>query len=50
MTKSINKCDVGIAECDNETIKCEEKKKKLPNVIKEHSYVMLELHNVRIVP
>ena len=34
---------------ENETVKCEEKKKwEPPNVTKELSHVMLELHNVRI--
>ena len=44
-------CDVGIAQCEDETVKCEKKKvRKLHNVKKELSYVMLKLHNVRMEP
>ena len=44
-------CDVGIAQCEDETVKCEKKKvRELPNVRKELSYVILELHNVRMKP
>ena len=43
--KSIVKCDVGIAERENEIIKCEKKKKKKkkrepPNVTKEQSHMI----------
>ena len=55
--KRTTKCDkkycqicVGIAQCDDVTIKCDNKKKKResPNVIRELSHVMLELHNMMI--
>ena len=40
-------CDVGITQCEDETIKYEKKKvRKPPNVRKELSHVMLD--NVRI--
>ena len=39
-------CDVGIAQCEDATVKCEKKVRKPPNVRKELSHVMLELHNV----
>ena len=32
----------------DETVKCEKKIRKPPNVTKELTYVMLELHNVRM--
>ena len=38
--------DVGIAQCENETIKCEKKIGEPPNVTKVLSNVILELHNV----
>ena len=41
-------CDVGIAQYEDETVKCEKKVRKPPNVKKELSHVMLELYNVRI--
>ena len=34
----------------DETFKCEKRVREPPNVIKELSYVMLELHNVRMKP
>ena len=43
-------CDVGTAQCEDETIKCDKKVRKPPNVRKELSYVILELHNVRMEP
>ena len=46
--KSIVTCDVGTAQCEDGTIKCG--KKKLPNVTKVQSCVMLVLHNVRTIP
>ena len=44
--------DIGIAQCDNGTIKYEKKKKIRvpPNVTKVRSEVMLVLNNVRIEP
>ena len=56
-SKETTECDkriviynVGIAQYEDETVKCEKKVRKLPNVTKELSLVMLELHNVRIEP
>ena len=43
-------CDVGIAQYDNRTVKCEEKIKVPPNVRKVQSNVMLVLPNVTIKP
>ena len=43
-------CDVGTAQCEDGTVKCEKKKREPPNVIKEPTYVMLELHNVKMEP
>ena len=48
--KSTITYDVDIAQCENDTIKCEKKKKESPNVTKVQSYVMLVLYNVRMVP
>ena len=42
--------DVGIAQCEDRTIKYEKKLREPLNVTKELSYVMLELHNVRMKP
>ena len=42
------KCDVETAQCDNGTVKCEKKLRKPPNVRKELSYVILELHIMRM--
>ena len=50
MRKKTVTCDVGIAQYEDGTVKCEKKVRKLPNVRKELSHVMLELHNVRIEP
>ena len=45
--KSTVKCDVSIAQYDNETNKCKKKKIREPsNVTKVQSYVMLVLPNV----
>ena len=41
--KSTIKYDVGIAQCEDRTGKCEKKIKEPPNVTKELSHVMLEL-------
>ena len=43
-------CDIGIAQCEDETVKCEKKVREPPNVRKELSYVMFELHNVKMKP
>ena len=43
-------CDVGTTHYEDRTVKCEKKVSELPNVRKELSYMMLELHNVRIKP
>ena len=48
--KRIVTYDVGAAQCDDGTVKCEKKVREPPNVTKELSYVMLELHNVRMEP
>ena len=47
--KRIVTCDIGFAQYDDRTVKCEKKiLSELPNVTKKLSYVMLELHNVRM--
>ena len=43
-------CDVGTAQREDEIVKCEKKVREPPNVTKELSYVMLELHNVKMEP
>ena len=44
-------CDIGTTQCDDEIIKYEKKKIRIPpNVTKVWSKVMLILHNVRIEP
>ena len=43
-------CDVRTAQYEDETIECEKKVREPPNVRKELSHVILELHNVRIEP
>ena len=43
-------CSVGTAQYEDRTIKCEKKVKEPPNVRKELSYVILELHNLRMEP
>ena len=43
-------CDVGTVQCENSTIKCEEKIEEPLNVTEVQSHVMLVLRNVRIVP
>ena len=42
--------DVETAQCEDETVKCKKKVREPPNVTKELSYMMLELHNVRMKP
>ena len=44
------KCNVGTAQCEDGTVKCKKKVREPPNVTKELSYVILELHNVRMEP
>ena len=46
--KIIVKCDIETAQCEDGTVKYEKKVRKPPNVRKELSYVMLELHNMRM--
>ena len=43
-------CDVGVAQYEDETVKCEKKVREPPNVRKEVSHMMLELHNVMMEP
>ena len=43
-------CDVRTAQCEDGTIKCEKKVREPPNVRKELSHLMLELHNERLKP
>ena len=40
--------DVGIAQCQDRTVKCDKKVRKLPNMTKEQSHMILKLHNVRM--
>ena len=46
--KKIVICDIEIVDYEDGTVKCEEKVRELPNMRKELSYMMLELHNVRM--
>ena len=39
-------CNVEIAQCEDERVKCKKKVRKPLNVTKELSYVLLELHNM----
>ena len=41
-------CNVEIAQCEDETVKCEKKVKEPSNLTKELLYVMLKPHNVRM--
>ena len=50
MTKELSYCDVRTTQCEDEIVKCEKKIRELSNVTKGLSYVMLELHNVRMKP
>ena len=43
-------CDVGIAQYEDGTIKCEKKIREPLNLRKVQSHVKLVLHNVRKVP
>ena len=44
--KKIVICNIEIVDYEDGTVKCEEKVRELPNMRKELSYMMLELHNV----
>ena len=48
--KRIITYDVGIAQCEDETVKCKKKVREPPNVRKEPTHVMLKLHNMKIEP
>ena len=49
--KKIITCNVGTAQCDDGIAKCEKKKvRETPNVRKQLSHVILELHNMKIEP
>ena len=48
MKKKIVTCDVRTAQCEDATVKCEKKVREPPNVRKELSYMILELHTVKI--
>ena len=50
MIKRTVTCDMGITQYEDETVKCEKKIKEPPNVTKELTHVMLELHNIRMKP
>ena len=43
-------CDVRTAKCEDGIVKCKKKVREPPNMTKELSHVMLELHNVRMEP
>ena len=43
-------CNIGTAQCEDRTGKYEKKVREPPNMTKELSHVMLELHNVRMKP
>ena len=43
-------CNVGTAQYENEIVKYEKQIREPHNVTKELTYVMLELHNVRMKP
>ena len=48
--KRIVICDVGTAQYEDETSKCEKKKREPLNVTKKLSHVMLKMHNMRMKP
>ena len=50
MRKKTVTCDIGIAQCEDETVKYEKKVREPLNVRKELSRIMLELHNMRMEP
>ena len=41
-------CDIGTAQCKDETVNVKKKVREPSNVRKELSHMMLKLHNVRI--
>ena len=43
-------CDTRTTICEDGTVKCEKKVREPPNVRKELSHMILELHNVRMKP
>ena len=43
-------CNVGTEQYENEIVKCEKQIREPHNVTKELTYVMLELHNVKMKP
>ena len=46
--KRIVICDVGTAQYEDETVKCEKKIRDSLNMTKELLHVILELHNMRM--
>ena len=50
MRKKTVTCDIGIAQCEDETVKYEKKVREPLNVRKELSRIMLELHNMKMEP
>ena len=48
--KSKVACDIGTTQYKDSTIKCEKKIRKLSNVTKVQSHVMLVLRFVRLIP
>ena len=48
--KSTVICNIGTAQCKDGTIIYKKKIRKLPNVIKVQSYMMLVLHNAKMMP
>ena len=46
--KRIIICDVGTAQYEDETVKCEKKIRDSSNMTKELLHVILELHNMRM--
>ena len=42
--------DVGTAQCEDSTIKCEKKIKQPSNVTKVQSHMMFVMHNTRMIP
>ena len=46
--KRIVICDIGTAQYEDETVKCEKKIRDSSNMTKELLHVILELHNMRM--